>query len=98
RIGSARALDEHLLEEPDPAGVLLGRDSLDDLDQPLETRVLYAVSNLVGQARSFCPGPWREDERECGVVAHGLHDLERLLEVLVALSGEADDEISPERE
>ena len=37
--------------------------------------------------------PGREDEREGAVVAHLVHDLERLGEVLLGLAGEADDDV-----
>ena len=51
RVGPARPLDEHLLDPSDPLGIALGRDALDDLDQPLEPLVLHGLGHLVGHRR-----------------------------------------------
>ena len=44
------------------------------------------------------PGPGREHERVRGVVGGGVDHLERALEVVVGLAGEADDEVGGDRE
>src|SRR6187401_2077450 len=93
RIGSAHALDQHLLDETDAVHVPLARDPLDDFYQTLDAVVLDLVGYLVWHARDFRAGTRRVDEREGAVVAHLLDHLEGLTEVLVRLAGEADDDV-----
>ena len=98
RVGAARAFDEHLLDAPDALLVALAGDALHDLDEPLDAVALHLVGDLIGHRRGVGAGAWRVDERERAVEAHLLDDLERLLEVVLGLAGEADDDVGRERE
>ena len=53
--------------------------------------------DAVGDLRGLGAAARREDERERAVVADLLDDLERLLEVLLGLAGEADDDVRRQR-
>src|SRR5262249_28385453 len=98
RIGPARALDEHLLDPADPGSVPPPRDPLDDLDQPLDPFALDVLGHLVRQRRSLRALARRVDEREGAVVADLLDRAHRLLELRLGLAGEADDQVSRQRE
>ena len=85
---------------PMRASVLGQRGALDHDPQPLEP-----LGHHVGRRRSASAmlgrlgaGPGREDERVGAVVLGRGHDLERALEVVVGLAGEADDEVGGDGE
>ena len=82
----------------DPLRVPFGRDPLHDLDEAFEPLVLDLVGDLVGQLGRLGAATRRVDEREGAVVAHLLHDLECLPEVVLGLAREADDDVGAERE
>ena len=48
-VGTARALDEHLLDAPDPRGVSRGGDALHHVDEPLHAVALHVLGHLVVQ-------------------------------------------------
>ncbi len=77
--------------------VALPRNTLHELDEPLDAVALHVVGNLIRHHSGVRPCPRRVDERESGVEAHFLHDLHRLAEVVLGLSGEADDDVGRER-
>src|SRR5262249_60052692 len=52
-VRPAGTLDKHLLDPSDPLLVPCLRNSLDDLDQPLDPLVLELVGHLVGHLRGF---------------------------------------------
>ncbi len=90
--------DEHLLDAADALEVALARVRLAQLDQTLHPLDLHLVRHLVGHRRSIGAGPRRVDERERAVVLDRRDDVERLLEVLLGLAGEADDDVRADRE
>src|SRR5205085_10453218 len=98
RVGAARALDEHLLDPPDPLAVSACGDALDDLDQALDALALDLFRHLVGERCGFRTAAGREDERERAVVADLVHGLERLREVPLGLARKAYDQVGRERE
>ncbi len=95
RVGRcATALDEHLHRAADePLRALVGV-ALDDLDEALHPLHLHVVRHdALRELGGFGVPARAEDERERGVELHGLADLQRLLEVLLRLAGEADDDV-----
>ena len=67
---------------------------LDDLDKPFHALDLHRVGHEpLGELGRLRAPPRREDEREGAVVADLLDDLQRLLEVGLGLTREADDDV-----
>ncbi len=92
-IGARRALDQDVDLPPDEALRALRGNALDGLDQSLHPLALHGMRKLVAELRRLGAAARREDERERGVVANLLDHVERLLEVLLGLAGEADDDV-----
>ena len=90
-------LDQHLHRAADEALGALLRPALHELDQALHPLALDRVRQLVVHLGRLGAPPRREDEGEGAVVADLVDDLERLLEVLVALAREADDDVGGQR-
>src|SRR5215218_10647353 len=98
RVGSRRALDEHLEGAADEPLRALARAALDDLDEPLHALDLLLVADAVLELRRLRLAAGREDERERAVVADVLDDRERLAEVGLGLTREADDDVGRQRD
>src|ERR1019366_10649363 len=92
-VGARRALDEHLQGATDKSLRALLGPALDHLHQPLQAGDLDLVWQLIGQRRGLGSAPGRVEERERGVIADRLGQLERLLEVRLGLARETDDDV-----
>ena len=83
---------------PTRASLRVARGLLGQLDEALHALDLHLVRDLVGHRRRVGPRPRRIDEGERAVVSDLGNHLERGLEVLFGLAGEADDDVRAERE
>ncbi len=99
RVGSLRLgpLDQDLHAAADEALGPLPRPALHELDEALHALALDGVGELALHLGRLGAAARREDEGEGAVVADLLHDLQRSLEVLLALAREADDDVRGDR-
>ena len=87
-------VDEHLGRPPEPRPVAArGRSASWTASRSFRRRRFSAGRHVVGEARRRRPGPRRVRRRKHLVVAHGLEQPERRLELRLGFAAEADDDV-----
>src|SRR5690606_32945774 len=93
-----RPLDEHALHRAYHAAADRGRLRIDERLQALETRLRDLSRHEIAHRRGWRAGPRAVDEAERLIEADRANQIQRCLEVLVGLAGEADDEVRRDRD
>ena len=91
-------VDEHLDLAPEPCAVALEPDRLLEREQLVEACPLLGRRHVVGELRRRRPGSHGVRGREHLVVADGLEEAERRLELLAGLAAEPDDHVGRDRD
>src|SRR5204863_9292626 len=92
-----RLFEQHVKDAAKASRIERSLLPVDRALQPVEPFGLDIVGNLIGRLRGRRSGPRRVFEGESAGVAHFVDQRQRRAKIVLALAGEADDEVGRER-